>query len=99
MANGPLPPSPGDPPEGGLTAWGGGRIDASGLDAISFMDNGFAWFIPGFAAGVPGLLIILVLLLQMAAGSAWLPAVRRLRGDQRDRDKRLRAWLEARPRA
>jgi hypothetical protein len=45
------------------------RIDALGL--------GIEWGIPAVITGVPGLLILLIVLAQSLGGSAWLPLVRR----------------------
>jgi hypothetical protein len=36
-----------------------------------------AWTVPGFAATVPGILLILFVLAQVLGGLAWLPVVRR----------------------
>jgi hypothetical protein len=35
------------------------------------------WSVPAIALGVPGLLVILVVALQLAGGAAWLPLARR----------------------
>lgn len=40
------------------------------------------WAIPGLVVGVPGLLVILFVLLQAAGALAWIPAIRRLRGEE-----------------
>jgi hypothetical protein len=40
------------------------------------------FLIPGLIAGVPILAIVLVVLLQLAGGAAWLPFVRRWRDKQ-----------------
>jgi hypothetical protein len=45
------------------------RLDALGL--------GIEWGIPAVITGVPGLLIVLIVLAQSLGGSAWLPLVRR----------------------
>ena len=47
---------------------------------FAFFGMQFEWFIPGLAIGVPGLLLILAIALQMVGALAWLPAVRRLLG-------------------
>jgi hypothetical protein len=36
-----------------------------------------AWTVPAVALGVPGFLVVLVVLLQLAGGAAWLPIARR----------------------
>lgn len=40
------------------------------------------FLIPGIIAGVPILIIVIVVLLQLAGGAAWLPFVRRWRDAQ-----------------
>jgi len=40
----------------------------------------FEFLVPGIIAGIPILVIALVVLLQMAGGAAWLPLVRRWLG-------------------
>jgi hypothetical protein len=43
-----------------------------------FVELGIAaWSVPAVAIGVPGLLVVVVVLLQLAGGAAWLPVVRR----------------------
>jgi hypothetical protein len=49
------------------------------------LDVSQLWFIPAGVLGGPGLLVILWVALQVGAGMAWLPATRRLRGDERGR--------------
>jgi hypothetical protein len=82
----------------GLTARQGDPIGGSGFETITFIGDGFTWLIPTFVAGVPGIIIALVLALQVVAGTVWLPSVRRLRREDDARQRRLRAWLDARPR-
>jgi hypothetical protein len=36
-----------------------------------------AWTIPAVALGVPGLLVVLAVVFQLAGGAAWLPIARR----------------------
>jgi hypothetical protein len=40
------------------------------------------FLIPGVIAGVPILVIVIVVLLQLAGGAAWLPLIRRWRAYQ-----------------
>lgn len=62
-----------------------GEIDPSSGGGLNLRVGGFdpapLWFVPAAAIGAPGLLVILWVALQVAAGAAWLPATRRLRGD------------------
>ena len=61
---------------------GGGAEDlAAGLDVMGQLDAAFVWFVPGAAVGVPGLLVILFVVLQAVGALAWIPAVRRMSGD------------------
>jgi len=41
------------------------------------MTLGVAWAVPTMAFGVPGLLLIVILLAQATGGLVWLPVVRR----------------------
>ena len=52
-----------------------------GMDLMTKLDGTFVWFVPGAAVGVPGLLVILFVVLQGAGALAWVPAVRRMGGD------------------
>ena len=70
---------------GGAYHTGGWSLDQPGLtveDGGGF-GLGQIWFVPVGAVTGPGLLVILWLALQYAAGSIWVPAARRLRGDAR----------------
>ncbi|HEX2141506.1 MAG TPA: hypothetical protein VHK28_04410 [Candidatus Limnocylindria bacterium] len=44
------------------------------------------WIVPAVVFGGPGLLVILFMALQLAGALAWLPAVRRLRGEEHPAD-------------
>jgi hypothetical protein len=46
------------------------------------------WLVPGALIGGPGLLVLLWLLIQTLAGMAWLPAARRVRGEEQRRRRR-----------
>ena len=51
--------------------------------------NGIVWAVPSLALAVPGVLLLLAILAQVAAGAAWVPIVRRKLGSTRtaaDRD-------------
>ena len=78
-------------------ATGGSAEDlAAGLDVMGQLDAAFVWFVPGAAVGVPGMLVILFVVLQAAGALAWIPAVRRMSGDdeggaRRRQSKRSRA--------
>jgi hypothetical protein len=55
-----------------------------GLDVgpFSLLIAAGAWYIPAAVIGGPGLLVILFVALQLAGAAAWIPAVRRLRGER-----------------
>lgn len=62
--------------------------DADGLGDLGIrnlggLDVSQIWFVPAGLLGGPGLLVILWVALQVTAGMAWLPATRRLRGEER----------------
>lgn len=88
---------PGNEPAGGVVSVGAvnaSGLSASGLSAMDFLGDGYAWFVPAFVSGVPGVLLILLVLLQLVGGAVWAPSVRRLRGDRasrRSRDRRRAA--------
>ena len=51
------------------------------MDVLAMLDGPFVWFVPGAAVGIPGLLVLLFVALQALGALAWIPAVRRLGGD------------------
>ncbi len=75
-------PSDGSPPLGAVPALADGGLD---LGPIGLLGGVMVWFVPSAVLGVPGLLVLLWVLLQTAGGLAWVPAIRRLRGDDRAR--------------
>jgi hypothetical protein len=56
-----------------------------GLELLGLLDSGYLWFVPAAPVALPGLLVILWVLLQAVGALAWIPAVRRLSGDDRRR--------------
>jgi hypothetical protein len=58
---------------------GGGSVSISGLDGLSSLGL-YSWLVPGFFLGLPGLLVLLVAVLQAGAGAAFLPIIRRVLG-------------------
>lgn len=64
------------------------------LGPLGVIDGLTVWAIPGVVIGGPGLLVILWVALQAGVAAAWIPAVRRLRGQ--DADRRLRPTSSAR---
>ena len=69
-----------------LDAADGGTGDLGvGLDVLALLDGPFVWIVPGAAVGVPGLLVLVFVALQAMGAMAWIPAVRRLGGDDRRR--------------
>jgi hypothetical protein len=59
-----------------------------GQGTLSVMDGISTWSVPAAVVGVPGLLVVLWVTLQTFGALAWIPAVRRLRGDEDARRKR-----------
>lgn len=55
-----------------------GGIALDGLSALTF--GGVQWLVPGLILTVPGLLIVLVMLLQSAGALVWVPVARRRLG-------------------
>jgi len=56
----------------------------AGLGNLSTLE---LWLVPGAVIAGPGLLVLLWLAIQVLAGMVWLPAARRVRG-QDDRGRR-----------
>jgi hypothetical protein len=52
------------------------------------LDGLAVWSVPAAVVSVPGVLVVLWVALQATGVLAWIPAVRRLRGDDRDERKR-----------
>lgn len=52
-----------------------------GLGRIGLLDGVEIWIVPAATIGVPGILILIWIGLQAVGAFAWMPAVRRLRGD------------------
>ena len=57
----------------------GGSVAVSGLDGLSTLSL-YSWLVPGFFLGLPGLLIMLVVLFQLGAGGLFVPIVRNVLG-------------------
>jgi hypothetical protein len=53
-----------------------------GLGALGLLESIDIWIVPGLLLGVPGLLVVAFVLLQAIGVLAWIPAIRRLRGDE-----------------
>lgn len=53
-----------------------------GIGPIDFLDGAEVWAVPAATIGVPGLLLLLWVGLQAIGTLAWIPAVRRLRGEE-----------------
>jgi hypothetical protein len=56
-----------------------------GLGSIGLLDSATVWAVPAATLAVPGLLLILFVILQAAGALAWVPAVRRLSGNDEER--------------
>ena len=53
-----------------------------GAGTLNVLDGISTWSVPAAVVGVPGLLVVLWVALQTVGALAWIPAVRRLRGDE-----------------
>ena len=89
-------PSPGGTGGGGrevrlapLSGSADGGTDDLGvaLDVMGQLDGAFVWFVPSAPTVVPGLLVIAFVALQAIGALAWIPAVRRMGGDDRRRPR------------
>ena len=52
-----------------------------GLGTLGLMEVAIVWIVPAATIAGPGLLLLIVVALQTTGALAWVPAVRRLRGD------------------
>ena len=57
------------------------------MGPIGLLGGVMVWFVPSAVLGVPGLLVLLWVLAQTAGGLVWVPAIRRMRGDDRGRSR------------
>ena len=71
-----------------------GDIREVSLGPLGVIDGITMWAIPIAIVGGPGLLVILWVLIQTGVALAWIPAVKRMRGEDDDRPR----TLSARPR-
>ena len=78
------PPEGSPPPVGAVPAFAEGGLD---MGPIGLLGGVMVWFVPSAVLGVPGLLVLLWVLAQAAGGLVWIPAIRRLRGDDRGRSR------------
>jgi len=69
------------------------RITSAGADTLNVGGTGLdsldLWLVPGAVIAGPGLLALLWLAIQVLAGMVWLPAARRVRGEDSRRRHRL----------
>jgi hypothetical protein len=65
----------------GGTSQGGPSGPRVSFGTLGPLEFAFEWLIPGFAVTLPGLLVVLAVLAQLAVGTGWLPLVRREIGD------------------
>jgi hypothetical protein len=63
---------------------GGGTNDSISLASVASFTSSAAFAVPAAALGGPGLLIIVWVLLQTLGMATWIPAVRRLRGEDEE---------------
>ena len=59
-----------------------------GTGTLTVLDGFGTWSVPAAVVSVPGLLVVLWVALQTVGALAWIPAVRRLRGEDRGRAAR-----------
>jgi hypothetical protein len=83
----PRPPGPGEPPIGRIIAEPPASDDGPGpvpigLGALGLLGSIDIWIVPGLLLGVPGLLVVAFVILQAVGALAWVPAIRRLRGEE-----------------
>jgi hypothetical protein len=52
-----------------------------GFGTVDFLQGAQVWIVPAASLAVPGLLLLLFVALQAVGALAWVPAVRRLRGE------------------
>jgi hypothetical protein len=64
-----------------LPAGGTVQLDLQAVGAIGM----FAWLVPGLALGLPGLLLVLIVLVQASFATAFVPVTRRVFGVRRRR--------------
>jgi hypothetical protein len=87
-------PSPGPGAAGGPPSSQAPRVAPDpgeisvGAGTLTVLDGIGTWSVPAAVVGVPGLLVVLWVALQTVGTLAWIPAVRRLRGDRGARRKR-----------
>ena len=67
---------------GGTAVGDGGAAIPITLGSIGVLGAIDVWIVPGLLYGIPGVLIIAFVLLQLGGAAAWIPAIRRLRGDE-----------------
>ena len=87
-----------------LYAWQPPDISATSatrgvVDTVVTVDQPVSWFIPAVATGVPGILIIAIVAVQLLLGVSWLPNLGRLLGPVPDRpdDESHLWWANGRP--
>ena len=101
------PPAVDHPPTAAQTltlphddAGGGDAVEIQGLDSavgMAFGKLGLAmWTVPAVAMGVPGLLVLVVVLVQLAGGAAWVPVTRRALGSLGVRRRKRRGGVGGR---
>lgn len=79
---------PAEVPRGELPLWIPGDAEAAdvpiSLGAWGLVGSIDIWIVPGLILGVPGMLVVAFVMLQAAGALAWIPVVRRLRGEEPD---------------
>ncbi|MGZ8474915.1 MAG: hypothetical protein ACXWWQ_01635 [Candidatus Limnocylindria bacterium] len=53
---------------------------ATGFELLGHRGDGYTWFVPGLVVAVPGLLLVILVMLNVLVGAAWVPNVGRLLG-------------------
>ncbi len=106
--------APVDPARGGAGGQGGAWLNdapagpdgaralasvALGFESLALLGGGYAWLVPGLVAGVPGLIVIGLLLAQIVLGRSWIRRVERLLGPEPPEppDQEQLWWAAGRP--
>ncbi len=69
------------------------------MASLAVLGSSELWFVPGLVAGVPGVLILLLVAVHVIVGVSWLPGVRRLLGPETPApdDEQHLWWAAGRP--
>jgi hypothetical protein len=68
--------------EPGSEGPGGSEDVALGFESLALLGGGYAWLVPGLLVGVPGILILVLVLIQVVLAGSWWRVVERLLGPE-----------------